>query len=210
MALGLASALHVHRNEFAQALEHADASSALSAEHGFPQWAAYAMMSRGRARAELGRADDGIAEMEQGWADWQALGAKLATAQTSVRLAEACAKADRIAAGLDWIEVAAEHARTFHERLIEAEIYRVHGELLLKRAATGDAEACLRRSMEIARGQKAKSFELRTAMVLAKLWQHQGQRQAAHDLLAPIFGWFSEGFDTPDLKKAKALLDDLA
>jgi class 3 adenylate cyclase/tetratricopeptide (TPR) repeat protein len=209
MALGLASALHVHRNEFSQALERADASSALSAEHGFPQWTAYAMIYRGRARAELGRADNGIAEMEQGWADWQALGAKLATAQATLGLAAACAKAGRIAAGFDWIKVAAEHARTFHERLLAAEIHRVHGELLLERAATGDAEACLRRSIEIARRQKAKSLELRTAMVLAQLWQHQGQRQAAYDLLAPMYDWFSEGFDSPDLRNARALLDDL-
>jgi class 3 adenylate cyclase/predicted ATPase len=209
MALGLASALHVLRNEFSQALERADASSALSAEHRFPQWTAYAMIHRGRARAELGRADDGIAEMEQGWADWQTLGAKLATGQATLRLAEACAKAGRIAAGLDWIKVAAEHARTFHERFIEAEIHRVHGELLLERAARGDAEVCLRRSIEIAQRQKAKSLELRTAMVLAQLWQHQGQRPAAYDLLAPIYGWFSEGFDSPDLRNARALLDDL-
>ena len=209
MTLGLASALHVHRNEFPQALERADASSTLSSEHGFPQWTAYAMMCRGRALAALGRADDGIAEMEQGWADWQALGAKLATTQATVRLADACAKAGRIAAGLDWIKVAAEHARSLHERLFDSEIHRVHGELLLERAATLDAEACLRRSIEIARRQKAKSLELRTAMVLAQLWQHQGQRQAAYDLVAPIFGWFSQGFDTPDLQKAKALLDEL-
>jgi len=207
MTLGLASALDVYRNEFSQALERADASSALSTDHGFPQWTAYAMISGGRARAALGRADDGIAEMEQGWAKWQALGAKLATTQTTVKLADACAKAGRIAAGLDWIKAAAEHARTFHERLLEAEIHRVHGELLLESAATGDAEACLRRSIEIARHQKAKSLELRTAMVLAQLWQCQGQRQAAYDLLAPIYGWFSEGFDSPDLRNARALLE---
>ena len=89
----------------------------LSTRHGFPQWTAYAKMCRGRARAALGRADDGIAEMEQGWAAWQALGAELATVHATVRLAEACAKAARIAAGLDWLEVAAEHARTFHGML---------------------------------------------------------------------------------------------
>ena len=210
MALGLASALHVYRDEFSEALERADASSAICAAYGFPQWTAYAMIMRGRARAALGRADDGIAEIEQGWADWQALGAKLATTQMSVGLADACAKAGRIAAGLDWIKVAAKHARTFHERLLEAEIHRVRGELLLERAATADAEACLRRSIEIAQHQKAKSLELRTAMVLARLWQHQDRRAAAYDLLAPIYGWFSEGFDSPDLRNARALLDDLA
>jgi class 3 adenylate cyclase len=209
MTLGLASALDVHRGESVQALERADASSILSAKYGFPQWTAYAMMCRGWARAALGRADDGIAEMEQGWADWQALGAKLGTTHATVRLADACAKADRIAAGLGWIEVAAEHVRVFHERFLEAEIHRVQGELLLGQAATSEAETCLRRSMQVARLQKAKSLELRAAMVLAQHWQRQGRRQAAYDLVAPIFGWFSQGFDTPDLQKAKALLDEL-
>ncbi|WP_283842618.1 AAA family ATPase [Bradyrhizobium sp. JYMT SZCCT0428] len=209
MTLGLASALHVDRHEFSRGLERADESSAICAAYGFPQWTAYVMITRGRARAALGRANDGIAEMERGLADWQALGAKLATTRT-VGLADACAKAGLIAAGLDWIKVAAEHARTFHERILEAEIHKAHGELLLTRGATGDAEACLRRSMEIAQRQKSKSLELRTAMVLAQLWQHQGQREAAYDLVAPIYGWFSEGFDSPDLRNARALLDDLA
>ena len=168
MALGLASALHVYRNEFSQALERADASSAICVAYGFPQWKAYAMIMRGRACSALGRANDGIAEMEKGWADWRALGAELATTQMSVGLADACAKAGRIAAGLDHIKVAAEHACTFHERLLEAEIDRVRGELLLESAATGDAEACLRHSIEIARSQKARSLELRTAMGLAR------------------------------------------
>jgi tetratricopeptide (TPR) repeat protein len=209
-ALSLASALHTLRNQFPQAIECCDAALAISAEHGFPQWTAYAMVMRGRARAALGHGDDGIAEMERGRADWQALGGKLNTTQTAVRLAEACATAGRRAAGLGWIEVAAEHARTFAERFLDGEIHRVHGELLLARAATEDAEACLRRSMDVARRRKTKSFELRTAMVLAQLWQRQGRRQQAHDLVAPIFGWFTEGFDTPDLERARALLDGLA
>jgi len=209
MTLGLASALHAHRGEAPQALERADASWRLSTKHGFPQWTAYAQMCRGWARAALGEADAGIAEMEQGWADWQALGAQLATVHATVRLAEACANVARIAAGLDWLEIAAEHARTFHECFLEAELHRLRGELLLGRETPLEAEACLRRSMEIARHQKAKSLELRAAMTLAQHWQRQGRRQEAHDLVAPIFGWFTQGFDTPDLQKAKALLDDL-
>ena len=93
MTLSLASALHVFRNEFPEALERADASSAICAAYGFPQWTAYAMIMRGRAHAALGRADDGIAEMERGWSDWRALGAELATTQMSVGLADACTKA---------------------------------------------------------------------------------------------------------------------
>jgi predicted ATPase len=85
---------------------------------------------------------------------------------------------------------------------------RVHGELLLERAATGmrGVPSPLHGDRSV---QKAKSLELRTAMVLAQLWQHQGRRQAAYDLLAPTYGWFSEGFDSPDLRNARALLDDL-
>ena len=209
MTLGLASALHVHRGEVLQALERADASWILSTRHGFPQWTAYAQMCRGWARVALGEADAGIAEMEQGWAAWQALGSQLAKVHATVRLAEACAKTARIAAGLDWLEVAEEHARTFQECFLEAELHRIRGELLLGRETPLEAEACLRRSMEIARHQKAKSLELRAAMVLAQHWQRQGRRQEAYDLVAPIFGWFTQGFDTPDLQKARALLDEL-
>ena len=209
MTLGLASALHVHRGEVLQALERADASWTLSTRHGFPQWTAYAQMCRGWARVALGEADAGIAEMEQGWAAWQSLGSQLAKVHATVRLAEACAKTARIAAGLDWLEVAEEHARTFQECFLEAELHRIRGELLLGRETPLEAEACLRRSMEIARHQKAKSLELRAAMVLAQHWQRQGRRQEAYDLVAPIFGWFTQGFDTPDLQKARALLDEL-
>jgi len=207
--LSTASVLHLLRNQFPQAITCADACWAICVEHGFPQWAAQSKIVRARARGALGRAGDGIAEMEQGFADWQALGGKLVTARFSVWLAEACLEAGQVAAGLDWIEAAAEHVRAYDERDHEAEMHRVHGELLLARATTGEAEEYLRRSIEIARRQKAKSFELRTAIVLTQHWQGEGRRRAARDLLAPIFGWFSEGFETPDLQKAKALLDEL-
>jgi predicted ATPase len=98
------------------------------------------------------------------------------------------------------------------ERRWEAEVYRLKGELLLARSAEHDAEAetCFRQALAIARRQQAKSLELRAAMSLARLWQQQGKRGEAYDLLAPIYGWFTEGFDTADLQEAKALLDALA
>ena len=207
--LSTASVLHLLRNQFSQAITCADACWAICVEHGFPQWAAQSKIVRARARGALGRAGDGIAEMEQGFADWQALGGKLVTARFRVWLAEACLEAGQVAGGLDWIKAAAEHVRAYDERDHEAEMHRVHGELLLARATTGEAEEYLRRSIEIARRQKAKSFELRTAIVLTQHWQGEGRRRAARDLLAPIFGWFSEGFETPDLQKAKALLHEL-
>src|SRR5262249_53012883 len=98
------------------------------------------------------------------------------------------------------------------ERWWEAEIYRLRGVLLLRQTETSQAEAetWLQRALDVARRQEAKSLELRAAMSLSRLWQPQRKRQEAYDLLAPIYGWFTEGFDTADLQEAKALLDTLA
>jgi predicted ATPase len=97
------------------------------------------------------------------------------------------------------------------ERRHEAELYRLQGELLLALSAdnTMEAEICFHQALEIARRQRAKSWELRAAMSLSRLWQQQGKRAKAHELLAPIYGWFTEGFDTADLQEAKALLEAL-
>ena len=94
----------------------------------------------------------------------------------------------------------------------DAELHRLKGALLLSLSDgnESEAEACFKNAIEIARGQSAKSFELRAAMGLARLWQDEGKQAEARDLLAPVYGWFTEGFDTADLKDAKALLDDLA
>ena len=98
------------------------------------------------------------------------------------------------------------------ERWWEAEVYRLRGVLLLRQPGTpqAEAEAWLQRALDVARRQEAKSLELRAAMSLSRLWQQQGKRAEAHALLAPIYGWFTEGFDTADLQEAKALLDELA
>jgi predicted ATPase len=94
----------------------------------------------------------------------------------------------------------------------EPEVHRVAGEiaLMLPDADTGKAEAYFDHALSVARAQQAKSWELRAAMSIARLWRDQGKRDEARDLLAPVYGWFTEGFDTFDLKEAKALLDDLA
>jgi len=101
---------------------------------------------------------------------------------------------------------------TLGERWWEAEIYRLTGELLLAQDGhrADEAQACLRKALTIARCQQAKSLELRAARSLSRLWQQQGKRAAAYELLAPIYGWFTEGFDTADLQEAKALLEALA
>jgi len=111
--------------------------------------------------------------------------------------------------GLTVLAEAMTLAETTGDRWYEAELYRLKGELLLQQNSDNhiEAEACFHRAINVARLQQAKSLELRAATSLARLWQQQGKRQEAYDLLAPVYGWFTEGFDTADLKDAKVLLD---
>jgi predicted ATPase len=124
---------------------------------------------------------------------------------------QGCAMTGAIDEGLQALEVALHEVDLREERLYEAELYRLQGVLLLRQPGTphGEAEACFQRALDIAHRQEAKSLELRAAMSLACLWQHQDRRVEARALLAPVYGWFTEGFDTADLQGAKALLDAL-
>jgi predicted ATPase len=128
---------------------------------------------------------------------------------------------DRPAEGLPVLTEALAHAHPTGERFYEAELHRLQGELLLQSGVRApksggstphveEAEACFRQALEIARGQQAKALELRAAMSLSRLWQQQGKQTEARALLAPIYGWFIEGFDTTDLQEAKTLLEALA
>ena len=121
-------------------------------------------------------------------------------------------RAGRPEAGQSAIAEALAFAEESGERWWEAELHRLKGELLLAQSTENraEAEACFHRALEVAQQQSAKAFELRAATSLARLWAEQGKRAEAHDLLAPVYGWFTEGFDTADLKDAKALLDELA
>jgi predicted ATPase len=140
-----------------------------------------------------------------------AAGADLRRSYYLALLAEVCRRAGRPDAGQSAIAEALAFAEESGERWWEAELHRLRGDLLLAQSAAGrgEAEACFHRALEIAQGQSAKAFELRAATSLARLWAEQDERQKAHALLAPIYGWFTEGFDTADLKDAKALLDEL-
>jgi predicted ATPase len=128
-------------------------------------------------------------------------------------LAEVSIQTDRVATGLEALAEALRVLATNGGYWWEAELHRLTGELLLAQRGTrprwGDAEANFHQALAIARRQQAKSLELRAAMSLAHLWQRQGKRAAAYELLAPIYGWFSEGFNTTDLRQAKALLAEL-
>jgi predicted ATPase len=127
-------------------------------------------------------------------------------------LAEAYGGVGQAEQGLRLLAEALAHVEHTGERCYEAEVYRLKGELLLRQAApdVSQAEACFQQALTVARHQEAKWLELRATMSLARLWQQQGKCQDAYDLLAPAYGWFTEGFDTADLQEAKALLDALA
>ena len=126
--------------------------------------------------------------------------------------AEAYLRAGQRDESLAAVDQALDFVRESGERWWEAEVYRLRGEVLLARRARdrSNAEECFRRALRVARKQTARSLELRAATSLARLWRKQGKRAEAHDLLAPVYGWFTEGFDTPDLIDAKALLDALS
>ena len=125
-------------------------------------------------------------------------------------LAEVCGHAGEVEEGLLTLTEALTLVETNGDRVCEAELYRLKGELLLQRSAdhAPEAETCFHQAIAIAQNQSAKSWELRASTSLARLWQQQGKRQEAHALLAPVYHWFTEGFDTADLKEAKALLDE--
>ncbi|HEY5868219.1 MAG TPA: adenylate/guanylate cyclase domain-containing protein, partial [Candidatus Tectomicrobia bacterium] len=191
--------------------EQAEATVALSTEHGFPWWAALGTSLRGWALAMQGQSEEGMAQIRQGIAAWQASGAAIAVPFFYTMLAEV---ADHLGHTEDGIRTLAEAytlVEQHEERLWEAEVCRLRGVLLLRQPGTPQAEAetWLQRALDVAHRQEAKALELRAAMSLARLWQQQGKRTEAYSLLAPIYGWFTEGFDTADLQEARVLLDGL-
>jgi predicted ATPase len=211
-ALAFAAWLHQLRREAPATHERAAALLALATEQGFPFWDAWGTILQGWVLAAHGEGVEGIAQMHQGIAAWRATGAELQRPYYLALLAEAYGHAGDTVAGLQVVAEALTAVNTTRERQHEAELYRLQGECLLTQDVpeTQEAERCLRQAVAVARQQQAKAFELRAVMSLSRLWQQQGKRVEARELLAPIYGWFTEGFDTADLQEAKALLEALA
>jgi predicted ATPase len=191
---------------------HAEAAVALSLEQGFPLWAALGTSVRGWGLDMQGQSEEGLVQVHQGVAAWQAIGQTLAVPYLCTLLAEVYDYQGRPEDGLQALAEAHTLVEQHEERSWETEICRLRGVLLLRQPAVPQAEAevWLQRALDVARRQEARSLELRVAMSLARLWQQQGKRQEAHRLLVEIYGWFTEGFDTPDLMEAKALLGEPA
>jgi predicted ATPase len=190
-------------------LVRADRLIAFADEHGFPWQRALGTVYRGWALAGSGQTEEGIALLKAGVAAYRATGAVTEIPSFLILLADAEGLAKQRDAGLDHLAEAERLIAETEERWAEAELHRVRGELLRTGHDPTGAERSFSQAIGIAQQQSAKFWELRAAISLARLRREQGKRDAARDLLAPIYSWFTEGFDTPLLQEAKALLDEL-
>jgi predicted ATPase len=226
-ALECAAWLHQYRREPQETQVRAEAAIALSDEHGFPLWLAYGMAFHGWALAIQGQEEEGIARIHQGMATARGMGTEMARSHHLALLAEAYGKVGQNEKGLHALAEALEFVEKTGERVYEAEVYRLKGQLTLQQLSVAssqlsvtnpqfptpnpqtEAEACFLKAIDVARHQQAKSLELRAVMSLSRLWQQQGKKAEARQMLADIYGWFTEGFDTKDLQEAKMLLEEL-
>jgi predicted ATPase len=211
-SLIFAAYLHQHRREAQVTQERAEVLIAFATEQGFVFWVVQGTIMRGWALATQGQGEAGIAQMRQGLTAWHASGQELERPYFLAMLAGASGNVGQAEVGLTLLREALALMAQTEERWDEAELYRLKGELLLQQSVENhvEAEACFHQALSIAQSQSAKSWELRAATSLATLWHRQGKCQDAYDLLAPVYAWFTEGFDTADLQDAKALLEALA
>jgi predicted ATPase len=210
-ALSAAAWLHQFCREVHAAQEYAAVAISVATEQEFPYWRVMSCILQGWSLAHQGQVNEGIAQILQGLTAWRAISAELSRPYFLALLAEAYGIMGQPEAGLTALAEALTLAETTGERWYESERYRLKGALLLQQSSDNQAEAehCFQQAISIAQSQQAKSWELRSVTSLARLSQQQGKRQEAYDLLAPVYHWFTEGFDTADLKDAKALLEEL-
>ncbi|MDQ3828836.1 MAG: hypothetical protein M3361_05900, partial [Candidatus Tectomicrobia bacterium] len=212
LARHYAAQVHHRRRDASVVQAQAEALLTLATAHGFPLWAGFGTYWRGWTLAMQAQDAAGLAQMHQGMTAVLATGQELGRPFCLVLLAEVAGQVGQAAEGLRLLgEALAVMADSGRGDLL-AEAYRLQGEFLLRQAGpdAAQAEASFQQALTVARRQQAKSWELRAAMSLSRLWQQQGKRAEAYKLLAPIYGWFTEGFDTADLQEAKALLTEVS
>jgi predicted ATPase len=208
-----AAMLHQFRREPRLVQQQAEAAMSLCTEQGFTYYLAWATLMQGWALSaqSADRAnEDAVAQVRQGFADLLATGGGIRETYYRALLAEAASSTGKSEEGQQLLTEAVAVVQRTGERYWEAELYRLQGDVLGQNAEwlqREGAEAHFLRALEVARGQQAKSLELRAAMSLGRLWQEQGKRDDARTLLVLVYNWFTEGFDTADLQEAKALLD---
>ena len=211
-ALSWTSLSLIHCGSYTEAIAQCDELLALTDEKGSLFWKALATVHQGCVFALTGKASDAVQMMTSGIAAVGSTGQTLWMPSFLAYFAIAHAELGEFDNAGRCISEAITAMATTSETWFEAEVYRVAGETALKSPEpdVAKAKACFERALTVARQQQAKSWELRAAMSMARLWRDQGKRDEARDLLAPVYGWFTEGFDTLDLKEAKALLDELS
>jgi tetratricopeptide (TPR) repeat protein len=208
-ALNWAAVLYSLRREFDAAHRRAEEAIEIATEYGLSQWLAEAIVCRGFALVGLGQQAQGIAQLQTGLAAWNGTGARVIDTQWLGFIAQAHVQAGQFDDALPALDRATATAAATGECYYQAELHRLRGAVLAETGDATQAASWLQQAIDTARSQQAKSLELRAAMSLARLWRDQGKRHEARDLLAPVYGWFTEGFDTADLKDAKSLLDEL-
>ncbi len=202
-------AIYGKQSAEAALLRAADEVLAISNEHGFPLWSAAGKWIRGRCLGAMGKGADGAALIIEGLAEFRAIGCNLTRPFVLTTLAETYGFAGQPEEGLKRTAEAIALFERTDERWAEAETYRVRGTLLLSLHDQAAAEDSFQKALAVARRQSAKFWELHAALDVARIWRDQGKRKEARDLLTPIYGWFTEGLDTPVLQDAKALLNQL-
>jgi class 3 adenylate cyclase/predicted ATPase len=211
-ALSLAAAFHLDRREVERTEHLAGEALALATEHDFPYWRATGCLWWGWALVQRRDIEKGLDQIQQSLAQFRARGDVQTIPHALVVLAEVYGQVGEPQNGLEALAEALVVLERTNERRREAEIHRLKGELLLSLPGRrwDEAELCFDRALAVAGQQSARMWELRAATSLARLWAERGRRREAHDLLSPIYGWFTEGFETADLRNAKALLDEIS
>ncbi len=211
VALSVSGLTHIFCGNYVEASEQSDEVVPLAGEKGAIIWQAFGMMNRGCAMALIGRASDAVQIMTSGATAFRSTGATVIMPLWLSYWARAYAELGQIDDARRCVSEAMTAMETSKESWCEADVYRIAGKMALMSPDPDakKAEAYFERALAVARKQQAKSWELRAAMSMARLWGDHGKREAARELLAPVYGWFTEGFDTLDLKEAKALLDEL-
>jgi tetratricopeptide (TPR) repeat protein len=202
-----AARLELYLRDYERAAAFAMSALERAQKHNIPNPVARARCAIGVVRMHSGNPAEAVELISQGIAGWRAIGTRMGISTWTMYLAEA----QECAGALDDALITIQHALKVHpdELVDRPEIFRVRGELLLKKGQTEFAEASFRDALRLAQKMTAKAWELRSAMSLARLLSKRGSRHTARDLLTPIYDWFSEGFDTADLQDAKVLLGEL-
>jgi predicted ATPase len=208
-SLVYAARLHSVIDDSAGLGARADELVAITTEQGFAHWGAQGSIYRGWVKVKNGDVHEGISLLRSGLIAYRANRAEVWMTYHIALLARACEIAEQVEEALTLVDEALEIGERTGECWVEAELNRLKGQLQLRQGHTEVAEELYRKALDIAQEQEAKLWELRAAVSLARLRSDQGRRTEAHDLLAPVYGWFTEGFDMPDLKEAKALLEGL-